>query len=104
MILTKDTITYNEVKYPVVDVELEKEDETPDLMAGDKITFADISLWDAIRGYDGEDINSMSEDNITKEGWRIDEEVFFYGDEPGDYHRGRLSDDEFKTFVKENLE
>lgn len=103
MELEKTKIQYHGQDYDGVYVTLDEEEATKNTEAGQKMLFADITLWVDIVGMDT--LNSDdSDDPQDEEGEEVDSKVYYYDLAASFYCNDNLTREQFENFVLDSID
>lgn len=103
MKLEKTKIKYHENEYDGVYVTLEEKEATKNTEAGQKMLFADITLWVDIVGMNT--LNSdESDDPQDEEGKEVDSKVYYYDLAASFYCNDNLTREQFESFVLDSID
>lgn len=103
MKLGKTKIKYHENEYDGVYVTLEENEATKNTEAGQKMLFADITLWIDIVGMDKLDSND-NDDPQDDEGEEVDRKVFYYDLAVSFFYNDSMTRKQFESFVLDSID
>lgn len=103
MKLEKTKIKYHENEYDGVYVTLEENEATKNTEAGQKILFADITLWLDIVSMDTLSSDD-SDDPQDEEGEEVDSKVYYYDLAVSFYCNDNLTREQFENFVLDSID